>query len=216
MVSIRLEAVVERDRAVRAAVPITWWYQCPVHGIRERADAIAVFDSGAPRSMLPVAMLPDGHVAWDDLDPAGGMIPSLGGVRPWRYWDVELWALGVPITDRIKVWDSSFPDYPIAGMDDFARRFRITLDWGATPPAWELDPYPTALTGPAGELVEGYRKLEELPLLRYTDSWYSGVRAALNLPAVAEAVTADSLHPTLTAQPQPVAGALSAPGQETR
>lgn len=158
---MRFPAVIERGTP-RPMVPIDLAWECPTCHVVETAEGIALVDTGAPAGILPEIALPAGHVSWDHLTeaPPARMIR---GTPDARYWDVVISVMGIPVAERIKVFQGNLPDYPVLGLGDFGRAFRFTLDFGHAPPVFELEPY-----GGRPSPVD----MRDLPILDYAQGQY--------------------------------------------
>lgn len=162
---LTLPATIERG-LLRAFVPFAMEWPCGRCGRSERAEGVAMADTGAPSAAIPSAALPVGHVAFDDL-PAGGTIRTIRGATEYRYWDATITVMGVPIAGRWKVYEGILPDFPLLGVNDLFSAFRVGFDLGASPPTFSLEPYADRTGRNLAPL-----RLQDLNVVDYGDQAY--------------------------------------------
>jgi hypothetical protein len=168
-------AVVERG-TLRAMVPFTMAYPCAACGGTDRAEALGVLDTGCPWTTIPARALPGGHVGWDDLAGESRQMRSMFGASEYRWWDNEVSILGTRIAGRIRVHEGDLPDLPILGLEDFARHFRIAIDWGGPlGPLLHVERYPDAPVGSLQTVGPPDLRplaLQDLRVISYSDRSY--------------------------------------------
>lgn len=129
----------------RPAVPIEIAYQCPsCNGAPHQGEAVAILDTGASHCFAGAAILPPGHVAWDQLVPVQERF-NHGNERRLRVglWRVQLSVLGVPVTEEVLVTEphdgGSSLDYFMLGLPAFSRLY-VAFAWSNVPPAFVVEP----------------------------------------------------------------------------
>jgi hypothetical protein len=121
-------------------------YQCPsCDGAWHRSRVPALIDTGATQTFAGAAVLPRGHVAWDQLVTTQSRF-NHGNRRSLRVgrWRVDVYVLGILAATDILVTEpedgpSSRLEYFMLGLPALTR-FKVAFLWSNQPPAFILEP----------------------------------------------------------------------------
>ena len=111
----------------------------------------AVVDSGADLTVVPAGIAAVVGIDFSTLPAPTGDSRGAGGsfeARPvrakirWRQWDV---------CDAFQVAEPGSLDDVLLGREDFFKRFKVSFNWGRTPPILDVDPLAAAPTARSGK-----------------------------------------------------------------